>query len=85
MLKTDPKKVPSQKYGFACSSRSNDLTFYEKKIPCVDLWFYSLIIQNEFVYLVLSDKKYIQIHIFPVHDMFDFLTLIRFIVVSQLI
>ena len=33
MLKTDPKKVPSQKYGFACSSRYNDLTFYEKKIP----------------------------------------------------
>ena len=32
MLKTDPKEVPSQKYGFACSSRYNDLTFYEKKI-----------------------------------------------------
>ena len=30
MLKTDPKKVPSQKYGFACSMY-NDLTFYEKK------------------------------------------------------
>ena len=32
MLKTDQKKVPSQKYGFACSSRYNDLTFYEKQI-----------------------------------------------------
>ena len=31
MLKTDQKKVPSQKYVFACSSRYNDLTFYEKK------------------------------------------------------
>ena len=31
MLKTYPKKVPSQKYGFACSSRYDDLTFYEKK------------------------------------------------------
>ena len=28
---TDPKKVPIQKYVFACSSRYNDLTFYEKK------------------------------------------------------
>ena len=33
MLKTDPKKVPSQKYVFASSSRYNDLTFYEKKFP----------------------------------------------------
>ena len=33
MLKTDPKKVPSQKYVFAGSSWDNDLTFYEKKIP----------------------------------------------------
>ena len=32
MLKTDPKKVLSLKYVFACSSRYNDLTFYEKKI-----------------------------------------------------
>jgi len=33
MLKTDPKKIPSQKYYFACSSRYGGLTFYEKKIP----------------------------------------------------
>ena len=33
MLQTDPKKVPSQKYIFACSSRYNNLTFYEKKFP----------------------------------------------------
>ena len=32
MLKTDPKKDLSQIYGFSCSSRYNDLTFYEKKI-----------------------------------------------------
>ena len=30
MLKADPKKVPSQSFLFACSSRYNDLTFYKK-------------------------------------------------------
>ena len=32
MNKTDPKKVPSQKFVFARTSRYNDPTFYEKKI-----------------------------------------------------
>jgi len=32
MPKTDPKKVPSQKFVFARTSRYNDPTFYEKKI-----------------------------------------------------
>ena len=31
MPKTDPKKVPSQKFVFARTSRYNDPTFYEKK------------------------------------------------------
>ena len=37
MPKTDPKKVPSQKFVFARTSRYNDPTFYEKKISHITI------------------------------------------------